>query len=431
MIAMANSYKRTLPLAEVVPSGSNPRRDMGDIGALARSIEATGGQPVQPLVVVADGNRWRVVDGERRLLAMRALYGDSPAAVVDCVVFTDYGDAEEAVAMMATDSKRPLSDEERGRGFQRMLRLDVPDETVSAVVGTDVARVRRARRIVRDTGLQTSMGAMLAAAADGLTEEDRVRVLAAENPEREAEAALAGHRREADLAETGAVLADAGVGLVHACAPADQEGLIWLANVHNVIGARAFATEHAGEADMVAYHLDGRRAVWQVFSRMDPADLAATTEAARRAERQRTVEDHMYTYGEAMLAAASWAFDSLQAATTGLPAFRDPLPKNLCALVRGMRQIGDDHVGEGSDMMEAAAESVPSLWEVYAACEGMWSAYGILDPASLDVEPGKAAAYAALHDALVADGWDPSPEASELRAMCGDDVATGGVADGV
>jgi len=127
--------------------------------------------------------------------------------------------------------------------------------------------------------------------------------------------------------------------------------------------------------------------------------------------------------------AASWAFDALQAATTGLPALRGPLPKNLCALVRGMRRIGDDHVGEGSDMTEAAAESVPSLWEAYAACEGMWSAYGILDPETLGVDPGRAAAYAALHDALAADGWEPGPEASELRAMCGDDVATGGVAD--
>ena len=58
---MANSYKRTVPLAEIVP-GDNPRDDFGDIDALAATLEVTGGQPLNPIIVVADGNRYRITD---------------------------------------------------------------------------------------------------------------------------------------------------------------------------------------------------------------------------------------------------------------------------------------------------------------------------------------------------------------------------------
>lgn len=52
--------KRAVRLGDIRPSGQNPREDFGDIGALARSIEATGGEPLNPPVVVADGNVFRI-----------------------------------------------------------------------------------------------------------------------------------------------------------------------------------------------------------------------------------------------------------------------------------------------------------------------------------------------------------------------------------
>lgn len=55
--------KKTVRLGDIRPSEQNPREDFGDIGALARSIEATGGEPLNPPVVVADGNVYRIVDG--------------------------------------------------------------------------------------------------------------------------------------------------------------------------------------------------------------------------------------------------------------------------------------------------------------------------------------------------------------------------------
>lgn len=67
--------KKSVRLGDIRPSGQNPREDFGDIGALARSIEATGGEPLNPPVVVADGNVYRIVDGERRYRGLRARRG--------------------------------------------------------------------------------------------------------------------------------------------------------------------------------------------------------------------------------------------------------------------------------------------------------------------------------------------------------------------
>lgn len=68
--------KKSVRLGDIRPSGQNPREDFGDIGALARSIEATGGEPLNPPVVVADGNVYRIVDGERRYRALSSIYGE-------------------------------------------------------------------------------------------------------------------------------------------------------------------------------------------------------------------------------------------------------------------------------------------------------------------------------------------------------------------
>lgn len=69
--------KKSVRLGDIRPSGQNPREDFGDIGALARSIEATGGEPLNPPVVVADGNVYRIVDGERRYRALSSIYGET------------------------------------------------------------------------------------------------------------------------------------------------------------------------------------------------------------------------------------------------------------------------------------------------------------------------------------------------------------------
>lgn len=111
--------KRAVRLGDIRPSGQNPREDFGDIGALARSIEATGGEPLNPPVVVTDGNVYRIVDGERRYRALSSIYGEDRE--VSALVADTMDEANELVAMLATDDKRQLTEAERARGVQVTL----------------------------------------------------------------------------------------------------------------------------------------------------------------------------------------------------------------------------------------------------------------------------------------------------------------------
>lgn len=137
--------KRQVRLGDIRPSGQNPREDFGDIGALARSIEATGGEPLNPPVVVADGNVYRIVDGERRYRALSSLYGEDRE--VYALVADTMDEANELVAMLATDDKRQLTEAERARGVQQMLVLGVDEQRIERASRATAGQIRAARRL--------------------------------------------------------------------------------------------------------------------------------------------------------------------------------------------------------------------------------------------------------------------------------------------
>ena len=115
--------RERVSLADIRPSKENPRSEFGDIDALADSIRATGNEPVNPPVVVRDGNVYRIVDGERRYRALREVWKREPGHEVTVLVAGDLDAANELVAMLATDDKRQLTEAERARGVQQMLVL--------------------------------------------------------------------------------------------------------------------------------------------------------------------------------------------------------------------------------------------------------------------------------------------------------------------
>ena len=137
--------KKSVRLGDIRPSGQNPREDFGDIGALARSIEATGGEPLNPPVVVADGNVYRIVDGERRYRALSSLYGEDRE--VSALVADTMDEANEIVAMLATDDKRQLTEAERARGVQQMLVLGVDEQRIERASRATAGQIRAARRL--------------------------------------------------------------------------------------------------------------------------------------------------------------------------------------------------------------------------------------------------------------------------------------------
>lgn len=137
--------KRQVRLGDIRPSEQNPREDFSDIGALARSIEATGGEPLNPPVVVADGNVYRIVDGERRYRALSSIYGEDRE--VSALVTESMDEANELIAMLATDDKRQLTEAERARGVQQMLVLGVDEQRIERASRATAGQIRAARKL--------------------------------------------------------------------------------------------------------------------------------------------------------------------------------------------------------------------------------------------------------------------------------------------
>lgn len=157
--------KRQVRLGDIRPSEQNPREDFGDIGALARSIEATGGEPLNPPVVVADGNVYRIVDGERRYRALSSIYGEDRE--VSALVADTMDEANELVAMLATDDKRQLTEAERARGVQQMLVLGVDEQRIERASRATAGQIRAARKLRGriDAGVQVTLDQLEAASA--------------------------------------------------------------------------------------------------------------------------------------------------------------------------------------------------------------------------------------------------------------------------
>lgn len=157
--------KRQVRLGDIRPSGQNPREDFGDIGALARSIEATGGEPLNPPVVVTDGNVFRIVDGERRYRALSSIYGEDRE--VSALVAESMDEANELVAMLATDDKRQLTEAERARGVQQMLVLGIDEQRIERASRATAGQIRAARRLRGriDAGAQVTLEQLEAASA--------------------------------------------------------------------------------------------------------------------------------------------------------------------------------------------------------------------------------------------------------------------------
>ncbi len=399
------SYKARVPLSSVRPSGQNPRRDFGDVGALARSIAATGGQPVNPIVVAdlgdgADGEpSFRIVDGERRYRALLEL----GAAEADVLVCSDWGEAEEAVAMMATDDKKALSDEERARGFQGMLALGVGDETVSGASGVDVGTVRRIRSMRAELPEQTSMDAMIAAC--GFDDpEDRAAVLAASDPG--ARAAQIRRRRE-DEAARGSLRALMEPALPSVewrpgRAPAPWNGPAGLAYVRRVSRAAdvdEVARRCAGES-LVAWADGGSWSVWREVDEGAESRRGAEAESARAA-----------------------SADALRGFLEGVARWvcrLGSVPRDVAALTREGRGWHDPAVALGLDGrseecpadadLALAMDSDPSVHEALVMLYRMRSPRGIRawsGPAG-SFDGDMASRAEDLWDAALAGGWDPS-----------------------
>ncbi len=404
---MAESFRESVPMGLVRPSGTNPRREMGDLKALARSIEATGGQPVSPIVVVPDGGVYRIVDGERRWRAMRELGAER----VDCVVVDGYDDADELVAMMATDDKLRLSDEERARGTQRMLRLDVPEGRAAGALGSTEERVRRARRVVREAPEQASMGTLLAAADESFSEEERRRVLS--RPNAAAAEREAGHiREEHAAAEADALIRrEAGDRVTYGDGDAptwdpEGHGLLYLGTVSGPSAVPKVLAKAPEGAAITAYPRQYGKPGYELFCADPDADERKEADAEARRIEDGLTEDHRESMGRM----ASWA---VAAATAGADGELEPWPEGDDPFLRrDLRPYQTEVLGETA--AKAVMADTPSGFEIVDAVTRRYSSLFFSYNHSLNPSVGEA--YVEAYDWCSAHGWVPGGADAATRA---------------
>ncbi|MDO5535213.1 MAG: ParB/RepB/Spo0J family partition protein [Propionibacteriaceae bacterium] len=112
------SQIQTLLVDQIDPHPNNPRRDLGDLTELAASIQALG--ILQPLVVVPNEDRYRVVIGHRRLAAARM----AGLVEVPTHVETSLTDSEQVQLMLVENVQRDdLTPVEEAAGYQQLLDL--------------------------------------------------------------------------------------------------------------------------------------------------------------------------------------------------------------------------------------------------------------------------------------------------------------------
>lgn len=411
-----SAFRESVPMALIRPSETNPRADMGDLDALARSIEATGGQPVSPIVVVPDGGVYRIVDGERRFRALGVLGADR----AECVVVDGYDSADELVAMMATDDKKRLTEEERARGTQRMLRLDVPEARAAGALGATVGDVRRARRVVREAPEQADLGVMIAAADESFSEEERRSVLesgSGERAERRAEEIRRRHRADADTRWVRAAIdrARPGVEYRDGHPPVYSpgcEGLLYLGAVATTDPgrlAKVLAGADGGAA-IAAYRRADGRAGYELFAEGD----AIERKKAEEAERKRRDDELFERYQGCFRDMAEWAIASTSG--SGPVAIR-PWPRGSDEFVTKYRTWGwypKELVRE--ETLESVIEATPcNRFEIVSAVLKRYAGSGSL--IGWDHRPHEDAArdFADAFDWCREHGWAPTPDDEWVR----------------
>lgn len=282
--------KRAVRLGDIRPSGQNPREDFGDIGALARSIEATGGEPLNPPVVVADGNVYRIVDGERRYRALSSIYGEDRE--VSALVADTMDEANELVAMLATDDKRQLTEAERARGVQQMLVLGVDEQRIERASRATAGQIRAARRLRGSIeGRQVTLEQLEAASAFD-DEKDIEAVLAAgEGWAGKADSIRRRNEREEAKAEDYDAFGDAGIPVVKE----QPEGFNYVAWVD--LGGVAEKLEGMGIAAGTVAVLSG--GYWSIYEPDDgsgagPEKTEEEIRAEQEAEREKAALEKLY-----------------------------------------------------------------------------------------------------------------------------------------
>lgn len=394
--------KKSVRLGDIRPSEQNPREDFGDIGALARSIEATGGEPLNPPVVVADGNVYRIVDGERRYRALSSIYGEDRE--VSALVADTMDEANELVAMLATDDKRQLTEAERARGVQQMLVLGVDEQRIERASRATAGQIRAARRLRGSIeGRQVTLEQLEAASAFD-DEKDVEAVLAAgEGWAGKADSIRRRVEREEAKAEDYDAFGDAGIPVVK-----EQPDGFAYADWANCGAAAAKLEAKEFAAGTVAVW---KGSYWDLFAPKggDDAEPEKTEEeirAEQEAAREKTALEGLYRSLIGFVASGAFAMsrDLMMCVRTS----REDPPALLAAMGGDSLVENDERFGAVRDEFARNLKACrPSEYEA-----GCWLMAAAKDMAQLNNRWGgdDAEAWLDHYDIFCSAGFEPGEE---------------------
>lgn len=392
--------KKSVRLGDIRPSGQNPREDFGDIGALARSIEATGGEPLNPPVVVADGNVYRIVDGERRYRALSSIYGEDRE--VSALVAESMDEANELVAMLATDDKRQLTEAERARGVQQMLVLGIDEQRIERASRATAGQIRAARRLRGriDAGVQVTLEQLEAASAFD-DEKDIEAVLAAgDGWAGKADSIRRRVEREEAKAEDYDAFGDAGIPVVKE----QPEGFIYTDWSHVGLVASKLEGQEFPAGTVAVWS----GSYWELYG--PKADEPEKTEEEIRAEQEAAREDAALKdlYRSLIGFVASGAFAMSEDLMMRVRASRED-PSALLAAMGGDSHVENEaRFGSVRDEFARNLKACrPSEYEV-----GCWLMAAAKDMAQLNNRWGgdDAEAWLDHYDIFCTAGFEPGEE---------------------
>ena len=150
-----NSSVESLKITQVEPNKNQPRQKFDDdkIDALADSIKEHG--VIQPIIVVKNGKRYKIVAGERRWrAAKKAGLKEIP------VVIREYTDREIAqIALIENLQRENLNPIEEALGYRTLMnKFDMTQEEVSLKIGKSRSAVANSIRLLSlDEAVQSKL----------------------------------------------------------------------------------------------------------------------------------------------------------------------------------------------------------------------------------------------------------------------------------
>ena len=416
---MGGGTKERVRLGDVRPSEKNPRREFGDIAALARSIEATGGEPVNPMVLVRDGNVFRIVDGERRFRALSAIHGEDD--MVDALVFDDYGDAAAVVAMVATDDKMRLTPEEQALGFQSMMALGVDEDVTAKAVGRDVDQVRRARRSL-SLDLkpeQMNLDVLVLVGDEEFSDDERAELLAYGSTYSEVQwkAWQIRDRHDADQ-KRGAIRVAMPDCIEFHDELVPSEDMSYVCEVRSQKEASELSLEDG--VDYHAYPEGTRRRTWKLYRRVGEGERAVSAKEAKAAAEREERDRKLGLMGTMRWLMMEFVCDAMRDSSP-----MEALPMTCAKVMEARRSIGGAKYSMDFVCLEREGDiqaCEPSPYEVVMWLDREvggtdfwwntpWAGEGYASSAKRTV--------ALVWDALVTDGWVPPKGIAEVRDACG------------